>query len=617
MKIIQQFCAVSFILIFFYGGVHAQEKKDLKVMSGKGWNILSDIVCDNDNNIWTCIGFEDSISSDNNTYASKGDRDVLISKYSDKGELLFTKKIEGTDYQSVHSLVTDTKNNLWLTGHFRGTLYADNIVITAYEFLENFIACYDKRGKLLFINSFKTECEGNKMCIVSDKKGQIYWGASFSGAMINGNETFFSHGGTDIIIRKLNKKGEFESCKQIGGIGNDQLSDIKIDDQNNIIITGSFEDKIGEAGLSLTSYGLNDFFYVKLNSVFTVLNYGQGGGTGRDMGEGIVLLDDNSFVIGGSFEETFRIENDSTESRGFRDIFTIRFDKNGKFIQLKTHGYTGADEITSMVALGDKIYFTGHYLSQFNSGSQIVESNDPMGDLFLCTLDKHCNTTELTSYGGNNREWADKITIWKDETLILAGNFSFGFKAGTDSIQTKHRDDLFIVQYSVSNFKKTISKRDTIITKDGIIEAREGYTRWNTCVAGQYMQVVNSSGQNISETTNENDYRQIDTIDVSIADAHVFVRKKSPDFDRTNLMAEENETSFFTIYPNPTSGVIHIRLSPQTIQYPLSVQIYSEQGCIIFNNTINENQKDISFYIEYKGIYFLIINEKVKKIVVE
>lgn len=87
--------------------------------------------------------------------------------------------------------------------------------------------------------------------------------------------------------------------------------------------------------------------------------------------------------------------------------------------------------------------------------------------------------------------------------------------------------------------------------------------------------------------------------------------------------SEISSKGSFTIFPNPTSNVVNIRLDEITRSERINVKIYDLAGKIVFSqNNFEANHKDVTLRIErlVAGVYFISVesngNMATKKLII-
>jgi hypothetical protein len=155
----------------------------VRAFGGKGADEINSACSDLEGNLYVAGYFQDEINLDGIVLKSKGDNDILIAKFSNKGNLLWAKQAGGS--------------------------YSENLIISEY-------------AKKIAIDS-----DGN--IIVT---GCFMWEADFDGKHLKGP------GNTDIFIAKYSQGGSLVWVKSFGSEQHDYLFDMDIDAKNNIYLTG-------------------------------------------------------------------------------------------------------------------------------------------------------------------------------------------------------------------------------------------------------------------------------------------------------------------------------------------------------------------------------------------
>lgn len=92
----------------------------------------------------------------------------------------------------------------------------------------------------------------------------------------------------------------------------------------------------------------------------------------------------------------------------------------------------------------------------------------------------------------------------------------------------------------------------------------------------------------------------------AISGFDVYALTSTLGIDLTSINETETileKRNFFTIYPNPTTGILHIK--PNSESNIFSIKIYNSYGNVIYESTEFTSQMDISKWL--KGIYYLQI----------
>ena len=71
-----------------------------------------------------------------------------------------------------------------------------------------------------------------------DDEGNTYYVGGLSGSLTLGNHTLTSFGGTDVLVAKRSKAGEWEWMRSGGTANNDLGLAIDLDSNGNVFVTG-------------------------------------------------------------------------------------------------------------------------------------------------------------------------------------------------------------------------------------------------------------------------------------------------------------------------------------------------------------------------------------------
>ena len=213
-----------------------------------------------------------------------------------------------------------------------------------------------------------------------------------------------SVGGADIYIAKYNTYGELIWINQAGGAdGFDWSTDITIDNDNNLIITGFFDTQVtfgeGSSAVTLTASGDNRDIYIAKysNSGDFLWAYGAGGDE-NDTGSELTVDDENNFYLVGNFKgsATFGEEGNFTTivAQGGsedQDGFLAKYTTNGSLVWVHDYGMESQDGLSDVqLDLFDNIHVTGYrltgsvsyfdpHIAKFDNNGNLLWADTPTG----------------------------------------------------------------------------------------------------------------------------------------------------------------------------------------------------------------------------------------------
>lgn len=183
--------------------------------------------------------------------------------------------------------------------------------------------------------------------------------------------------------------------KDVGGVGNDHVADVKVDGDGSIYLTGEFGGTMTVGGQTYSSAGSIDFFVAKLDPAGTALWFRTGGGAGIDRGLKVALGAQDELVFAGEFLGTATFQGQSiTSVGGTADMFVAVLSKADGSLQWMQQGggASGTDRPYGVSLAADgRVAVAGEFRGNASwSGSTITSAIDPGtgqfdSDVFIAT----------------------------------------------------------------------------------------------------------------------------------------------------------------------------------------------------------------------------------------
>ncbi len=174
---------------------------------------------------------------------------------------LWAKQTTGNGYSYAQDLTYDETNNVYICGYLMGSITFNNQSI----FSDNqraYVAKYNSDGLFQWVITFPSDDGSFASKILIDKDNNVIVAGYFHGTLSIGNLTLTTNA-TDIYLIKLSPNGNVIWAEQSVCTSLTQANDIKIDDDNNIVVLGynnvqvSFENLIAEPGMFIVKYNSN------------------------------------------------------------------------------------------------------------------------------------------------------------------------------------------------------------------------------------------------------------------------------------------------------------------------------------------------------------------------
>lgn len=400
---------------------------------------------------------------------SKGSgSNMFVLKLDENGALIWVKSIEARlEYSDCMKL--DSQGNVAICGVFSGTIDFDpgngQTSLTSTGSFDVFVLKLTANGNFIWAN--KIEATGIVhpiMVLETGSNGEIIVGGSYYDTLdcdpSSVIHNIISNGKEDMFIVSFSPAGGFNWARSIGGIKQDGISSIVVDDSNNIIACGYFRDTVdfdpGSATLYSYSNGISDLFYMKLTSNGDLVWVNTTGSNKKDVATFVKTDASNNIYVSGWFNKTVDFDPSPSLKEltaiGDWDAFILKLNPNGELIWV--HSLNGI-----IVSIGhDKInnvYLLGRfeYKIDLDPSSNIQEFYS-IGNtsVFVCKLNKEGEYNWGYAFGGGNYIFPESIFVKEYGNIYTTGWYRGAIDAdpGPDSLYLKSNGlgDIFIQKLS-------------------------------------------------------------------------------------------------------------------------------------------------------------------------
>lgn len=202
---------------------------------------------------------------------------------------------------------------------------------------------------------------------------------------------------SDICVIRINAKGQPKWRKLLGGEKSDRGMAISRAKDGNLLILGS--------GKSFNNNADRDIYVAKLSLDGKVLWEKSFGGDRDEYAGGIAGTNDGGALIVATTE--------SYSKRGYKDIFILRLDKDGKKIAERTIGGAKDDEAKALTRTAD-----GNFMMV--GSREVKRSGDT--DFFLMKLNQNGQKIWAKTLGGTNPDILNAVTPTPDGGIVATGS---------------------------------------------------------------------------------------------------------------------------------------------------------------------------------------------------
>ena len=301
------------------------------------------IILDSSNNIYISGNTYGALDGNSNS----GERDLFLLKYNSSGTKQWTKLLGTTEFEYGHSVMSDSSNNIYVTGRTGGGL--DGNTSSGGEDL--ILVKYNSSGTKQWTRQLGSSENEYAYGLNVDSSNNIYITGTTRGGLDGNNNS----GGNDIFLVKYNSSGTKQWTEQLGTSASDDGRGVAVDSSNNIYVTGSTSGGLDGNNNS----GGNDIFLVKYNSSGTKQWTEQLGTSSEDVALRVTIdSSDNIYVTGYTSGGL-----DNNTNSGDWDIFLLKYNSSGTKQWTQQLGSSGRESGEDLaVDNSSNIYVTGNAL---------------------------------------------------------------------------------------------------------------------------------------------------------------------------------------------------------------------------------------------------------------
>jgi hypothetical protein len=217
-------------------------------------------------------GFDGSIDLGAGAHDSAGDEDGFLARIDSGGDAVWSVRIGDTGFDFV---TCDTAaggdepvlaGDSFATGHFSSTVDFGPGPITSAGGGDVFVARFTASGDPVWSAGFGDEQSDDGLALAVDGQQNVVVAGLFFGTIDFGGGPLISNGEDDSFVAKLDADGGHLWSGHYGGaFGMDRANGVAVDDDDNVLVTGSFTDGTDFGDGPVSTDGVLELFLVKLS----------------------------------------------------------------------------------------------------------------------------------------------------------------------------------------------------------------------------------------------------------------------------------------------------------------------------------------------------------------
>ncbi|MHA2250965.1 MAG: SBBP repeat-containing protein, partial [Candidatus Kariarchaeaceae archaeon] len=211
-------------------------------LGGSGRDQLEALALDQEDNIYVTGRTESSdFPVTGNAYQKqlKGDFDGFFTKFNPQGNIIWSTFVGGSDFDTISGNVVDNFNNIYLVGN---TESSDFPAENDHKGNNDIILCkFNEQGNLIWSKFVGGSDDESALAADIDRSGNVIIASQTLSTDVDTKDAHFEEhsGGRDGLLLSYSPSGELLWSTFFGGFENDFCFGVTIDSQNRIIMGGS------------------------------------------------------------------------------------------------------------------------------------------------------------------------------------------------------------------------------------------------------------------------------------------------------------------------------------------------------------------------------------------
>jgi hypothetical protein len=360
-------------------------------------------------------------------------------------------------HDTGQSVATDSSNNVLVLGEFASTLRVGTTLLQSNGSTDVFLAKYTPAGQFVWVAQIGGGSQDAPTGVATDSSGNVYVTGKFSGTASFGSTQLTSRGQTDIFLASYAaENGALRWAKGFGSQAADVAGGIAVSADNDVVLTGSFQQSVDFGGGNLTSAGSYDIVLASFTTASGAHRWSKRfGKESGDQASALTADDAGRLYVAGYFDNQTEVGSGTLVSNGFTDSFIAAYEADdGQPLWSRRIGGTGYDVSRAVAPMrGGDVVIIG-YFALF--GGPVDFGGGPIAgvggaDAFMAVY-RGSSGAHVWSrgFGGSADDHLRSVATDAAGTISVAGYFQIESDFGGGPLQSQGQLDIVIAQYTGS-----------------------------------------------------------------------------------------------------------------------------------------------------------------------
>lgn len=398
-------------------------------------------------NVYVAGTFYGTIDLGNGMLVSAGMSDIFLAKFDPLGSCVWSKRFGDTDVQSPQAIAVDAGGNIYLCGAFASKVDFGGGSLTSAGNYDVFLAKFDTDGVHQWSMRFGDTDEQESSSVAVDGSGNVFLAGHFLGSINLGGGAFASMGGYDAYLAKFDGTGTYLWSKHFGDTGDQTAGGVATDPSGNVVMTGTYSGTVDFGGGPLAASG-DDVFLVKLDPSGThVWSHRYGDSSGQS-GTSVATDAAGNIYLAADVAGSVDFGGGTLTSAGGSDNCLVKFDANA--VHQWSHIWGDlSDQGSARVAVGPtgNVYLGGTLSGtvDFGGGPLVTQG---VWDIFLAAFDNSGVHQWSQRFGDSSKyQLGTGVATDASDNVILTGFFQGKANFGGGTLTATGSYDVFLAKF--------------------------------------------------------------------------------------------------------------------------------------------------------------------------
>lgn len=443
-----------------------------KSYGGKHADYLFDVIPTPDYG-FILAGSSLSKKTGNKSEDNRGDLDYWVWKMDEKGELDWQKSFGGSGQDMLQSVLLTGDGGFLLAGTSESEEGLDKKDKARGE-TDFWIIKLNAKGGEEWQKTIGGLGQEELNCVVKTKDGGFLLGGSSSSG-ISGDKLQNGFGGMDYWVVKIDRKGAIVWQQAFGGRYNDELRSICISDDGGFLLGGN-SNSTDTGTKTQKNLGESDYWIIKIDKDGNEQWQKTIGGKDDDRLQVVYKTTEGNYLLGGNSNSESGNDKRSSNQSG-TDFWILKLDKETKeILWQETYNIAKTDILTSLIENDDKTILLGGYAQgetiKKDKGKGIrekalkqVQGEEPKmkkgtDDYVAIKIKENGEEIWRKDVGSDGQDILIKAIETRDGGYLMAGTSKSimtsdgGIKATGDKSSGKGSNDFWVVKLKDKDKKK-------------------------------------------------------------------------------------------------------------------------------------------------------------------